>query len=159
MIQPSLFIAMSIADLLFCYRLHRSELDHVPLYSVFGDTVISRVADHKPRTLSELKCIRGIKKNQCDLYGADILRIVTEGTSDPHPIPNNDPSEALVLTPLIGLKNNQNKRKFQRRFMPTDDNEVYILELQQGKVYVGRSGHLRKRIKVFFIKFTNRNHI
>ena len=171
------FCCMSLSLLiqLKSFREHRSLVDSIPIYCVFGDTVMRSIAQDRPTTMQALQGIRGLTPEKCMQYGQDILQLV-RATPDLPPLD----------TPLL-LKKNSSRRRvpttgFRRRTLlqkmvpplrtpakltrmlepeslpvihnanrPSansthDDDQIYILELTQNRVYVGKTSDLRRRV-------------
>jgi len=110
---------MSLVISLKAYRVSKSLFENTPIYCVFGDTVLNSIVREKPKDISDLSKIRGFTSDKCVKYGSDIISMVS-----------NFPD---TVSPPASLKANKE--------------EVYILELAMGRVYVGRSSDLGKRIR------------
>lgn len=184
------------------YRQFRSAIERVPIYCVFGDTVMNSIAQAKPHSLESLQRIRGFTSEKCVLYGSDILRLVSiESHTPPIPVqPSCVASEESVVLlhasskgrwrdyhghsktraggagggfwawggkrrglrrklleqsfPLVaaGLRRAIGGQKLDSPRLPLSlgasnlDDEIYVLELAQGRVYVGRSSNVRRRL-------------
>ena len=160
--------SMSLLSHLKEYRLVKSATDKIPMYSVFGDTVMQAIAEVKPRTPQALQNIRGFSDEKCGRYGEDILRLVrTFGpTETPAPtIPVAPP--AVVLRhrrplPIILRRKSTSAGIPKKTFdvakllntapkrtpgIPAGKEGIYILELAQGRVYVGQSSDMRRRVQ------------
>ena len=111
---------MSLVNELKAYRLSKSVLENTPVYCVFGDTVLNAIAREKPRDIMDLSRIRGFTTEKCAKYGIEILSMV------------NSNSSVDIVVPRISLK--------------ASKEEIYILELAMGRVYVGRTSNLWARI-------------
>lgn len=59
------------------YRQLRSAVDKVPIYCVFGDTVMHSIVEKRPLSLEALSGIRGFTSEKCDRYGGDIVQLVS----------------------------------------------------------------------------------
>lgn len=77
------------------YRQTRSALEKVPIYCVFGDTVISTIAHSRPLTMQALLSVRGLTPEKCDQYGRDILQLVLQTSG--HERPPSPPPAAVVM--------------------------------------------------------------
>lgn len=178
----------------------RSALDKIPIYCVFGDTVITSIVQTRPQTVQALLGVRGLTPEKCGQYGGDIIRLV-QGTA-PDPVP---PASDVVMrhaksergwekTSRLGMhlhlpgdcsssacgsgssgRRRGAKRKLLHHLIPRAplvsvpalpppatlvdtrgtgslqlpacvDDDVYVLELAQGRVYVGRSSDWRRRV-------------
>lgn len=155
---------MSLLSHLKEYRQFKSIAERIPVYSVFGDTVLQSIVKTRPSTSTDLQSIRGFSKEKCDLYGLDIIRMVQTSVEPPASVP---PSSAVVLRhrtmkpfrgcskkkpmfvskpcgkPIVGP--NEWKR-FQGSSRGGDEG-IYILELSQGRVYVGQSSDIHRRVQ------------
>lgn len=153
-----LFCSMSLLLNLKEYRQLRSVKDQIPLYCVFGDTVIKSIAEDRPRSKQELMAIRGLTEDKVGRYGDDILKLVKRAPREPEAKKKVQPimvrharkfsaldpwtrRGALLKTFDVGRVSLASKR------VPTTKEGVYILELAQGRVYVGHSADMRRRIQ------------
>lgn len=152
------------------YRQLRSSVEKIPLYCVFGDTVIKSIVQDRPRDKQALQLIRGFTPDKCDRYGDDILGIVRSSKDKPA---NGKPKQpgtswsdhlpvvvrhtagktahslwsrrkAILKTFDVGAINTAANRT---PGVPAGREGVYILELSQGRVYVGHSSDIRRRIQ------------
>lgn len=57
--------------------MERSKADDVKPYFIYGDVQLEEIADKKPKTVDELKAIKGFGDVKCEKYGGDIIGIVT----------------------------------------------------------------------------------
>lgn len=167
--RPVLLYSMTLLMHLKEYRQVQSLAEKIPLYCVFGDTVIKSVAEVRPKTLADLQTIRGLSDEKRDRYGEDILRIVrgnpddppravppavTRSTSTPPVVMRHarrtsalDPwtkRKALLKTFEVSRVNTASQRI---PGIPAGKEGIYILELAQGRVYVGHSSDVRRRIQ------------
>ena len=71
-----LFCSMSLLASLKEYRQLRSLKDQIPLYCVFGDTVIKSLAEDRPSTQTALQAVRGFTEDKVQRYGDDVLRLI-----------------------------------------------------------------------------------
>jgi predicted GIY-YIG superfamily endonuclease len=159
----SLFLySMSLIYNLKEYRQLKSAAGKIPIYCVFGDTVMNSIAQNRPLTQKALLDIRGLTEEKCKLYGADILSMVKKSrASEPSTAP--EPPVVVVkhtrkrslLEPWsrrrgvtkpfdMGKVNTATKRI---PGIPAGREGVYILELTQGRVYVGHSSDMQRRIQ------------
>lgn len=58
------------------YRLERSKADNVKPYFIYSNAQLEEIANKKPKTLDELKAIKGFGDVKCEKYGGDIVGIV-----------------------------------------------------------------------------------
>jgi predicted GIY-YIG superfamily endonuclease len=141
----------------------RAVADKIPLYCVFGDTVIKSIAQTMPGNASDLVGIRGLTVEKRELYGSDILDIVercralppARGCDAKPPIVARHARRVSGFDPWTRrgalLKTFDSKRR--KPLEPvcaaplTGNQGVYVLELAQGRVYVGYSADVRSRIR------------
>ena len=157
---PLLFYSMSLLLHLKEYRQLKSAAEKIPIYCVFGDTVIKSIAQDRPRTQQDLQAIRGLTDEKRALYGQDILGIVRGSRPDEtpkQPVTIRHARKTTLLDPW------SRRRALVKSFdasrintaavkrlpgIPAGKEEgVYILELAQGRVYVGHSTDIRRRIQ------------
>ena len=69
----------SLFDALRAWRRDRAAADGVPAYVVAHDTLLSEIADLRPRTMPALRRVRGMGPAKLDRYGPEILAIVGRG--------------------------------------------------------------------------------
>jgi predicted GIY-YIG superfamily endonuclease len=185
-VSSFLFCSMSLLLHLKEYRQLQSSVEKIPLYCVFGDTVIKSIVQDRPRDKQGLLAIRGLSSDKCDRYGDDILRFVrtckkelpppsaskrlsasggASGNggpvwSDHMPVmvrhtPGKKPSsshhsglwsrrKAVFKAFEVGAINTAANRASKA---PPGKEEIYILELSQGRIYVGQSSDIRRRIQ------------
>lgn len=133
------------------YRQIRSSLDKIPLYCVFGDTVIRSIASSRPASKQALLAIPGISEEKCQLYGDDIIRLV-KTSKDQKQQPSTCPPVVVrhgnsVLSRQKAPFHPLRKRQPFAKPSACEDEGVYILELKQGMVYVGYSTNRRQRVQ------------
>jgi predicted GIY-YIG superfamily endonuclease len=122
------------------FRVERAAGQMIPIFCVFGDTVLNAIASNRPNSTQALMRIRGMSEEKCRLYGDDILRIVS---SHREPEPKARGMKLLrEPAPTPGFL------KLSRAVEPAtgDEDTVYILELLHGRVYVGRTKNPRRRL-------------
>jgi DNA helicase-2/ATP-dependent DNA helicase PcrA len=71
-------LTTSLFETLRSWRLETSQESGTAAYNVFGDQTLMDIAFAKPKTLSQLRVIKGIGEVKADLYGPDVLRIVRQ---------------------------------------------------------------------------------
>ncbi len=151
------FSFVMTSSLLFCnlreYRQLRSVTDHIPLYCVFGDTVLRSIANSMPLSTQALRAVPGVTEEKLKRYGEDILKIV-QASKNAKNVQRKTPSPSVVVrhTPAAlrtrGFNPLEKKAQLARsRPAAGADEGVYILELAQGRVYVGHSTDRRRRIQ------------
>jgi predicted GIY-YIG superfamily endonuclease len=159
------------------YRQMRSLVDRVPLYCVFGDTVMRSISQTMPTTIEALGEIRGLTSEKRDMYGEDIIRLVRasavmieppQGVDKRGVMGRAQQAPAVVLrhrAPVFKKKSPDphavwgparavkdfgqilNTSSQRLRGVPMGKEGVYVLELAQGRVYVGHSCDVRRRIQ------------
>jgi len=122
-----LLAMVSLLSHLRDFRVERAASQMIPVFCVFGDTVLNAIASNRPDSTQALMRIRGMSEEKCRLYGDDLLRIVS---SHGEPAPK---ARGCKLTR-------------QCEPLPGDEDTVYILELLHGRVYVGRTKNPRRRL-------------
>lgn len=157
---------MSLEHLLKAYRVRQAAIRDLPCYSVFGDVLIRSIIERKPRNGQELAQIKGMTPERCQWYGEDILRMVRTAPQSASRV-----GECLVtlrhgggngqrLTkpklpakrPGCDLSRDDEKQRARRplKVSPAGrdcgEDDVYILELQGGRIYVGKSGNVGRRV-------------
>jgi predicted GIY-YIG superfamily endonuclease len=141
------------------YRLVQSAADKIPIYSVFGDTVMLAIAQARPSTPEALKSIRGFTEEKCERYGNDVLRLVGAFPSLAPPPTQAANSKPVVLRHSRHQVNSRlkstaaiSKKSFDvlqlvKRTPAAGKEGIYVLELTQGRVYVGQSSDVRRRVQ------------
>ena len=71
------------------YRQFRSTVERVPIYCVFGDTVLHSIAKTRPLSLQALDGIRGFTPEKKEQYGGDIIQLVQNS------LPEHDPGSRI----------------------------------------------------------------
>lgn len=154
-----------LEGLLRAYRQRRSQLEHIPLYCVFGDVVLKSIVDKKPTSVTELERVTSMGIVKSIQYGADITKLVLDCVHEVH-IPEplvivkhskgnklRKPKISLAkrgVNPTVAVRETPAKRQavgkgFQ--YFDEDEDDVYVLELQKGRVYVGKSGNVTRRLE------------
>jgi predicted GIY-YIG superfamily endonuclease len=145
------------------YRQTRSAAEKVPIYCVFGDTVIRSLAQDRPATKQALLGIRGLTEEKCERYGDDIISIIRRFTSIAPASYYSRGSRALqpvvvrhgprytparrrqpALPPDLAQSRAATKRV---PGIPAGKEGIYVLELAKGRVYVGHSTDVKRRIQ------------
>jgi predicted GIY-YIG superfamily endonuclease len=170
------YMSLSLLIQLKSFREHRSLIDSIPIYCVFGDTVMRSIAQDRPTTMQALQGIRGLTPEKCLQYGQDIIQLVR---TTPANLPPLDPPLLLKKhparrrTPIAGGFRRRTllqkmapplrapyklSRVIESETLPDisnttkpspfsgDEDQIYILELSQGRVYVGKTSDLRRRV-------------
>jgi superfamily II DNA helicase RecQ len=63
------------------WRLEVARENKLPPYVVFHNTVLRRIAAHRPATLDDLEAIKGIGPKKRQTYGVAVLAVVTGGAA------------------------------------------------------------------------------
>jgi len=61
------------------WRAEVARAHNLPAYVIFHDATLAEIARRHPRSLADLQGISGIGAKKLEAYGADVLRVVTEG--------------------------------------------------------------------------------
>jgi predicted GIY-YIG superfamily endonuclease len=159
--------SMSLLNHLKEFRHTRSLVEKIPMYCVFGDTVMRSITQTRPTNLEALQSIRGFSGDKCTKYGPDIIKLVKHSGRPPAPPPAIPPVVVRHGVSIRGGRSSLFKKRWghpacpTRPFNPAQQvNEtaqripatppgregVYILELAQGRVYVGHSSDTRRRM-------------
>jgi hypothetical protein len=165
----SLHVSMGLEHLLKAYRIRQAALRDLPCYSVLGDVLIREIVDRKPRDAHSLSQIRGMTEQRLSWFGDDILRMVRQAPLMRTPA-HIEPREPRIvmrhggggskLTKPRALLGRRQAEPYQARSAPArrvlepaprasaggDDDNVYVLELAGGRVYVGKSGNVGRRV-------------
>jgi predicted GIY-YIG superfamily endonuclease len=132
------------------YRQVRSVADKIPLYCVFGDTVIRSIAQERPACRQALLEIRGITDDKCERYGEDILKMVKQAGCVPaskKPLPPPIVLRHRARSRLQRVKAPCLTQPVRAQSTPPGKEGIYVLELAQGRVYVGHSADVKRRIQ------------
>ena len=153
------------------FRHTRANADNVSIYSVFPDTVLRTIAQDRPTSLEALTAIRGFPSGKSAEYGPEILRLVrttpaaasgtggTGGAGGGVRLPSSGLRRALLrkLTSSLAGGKRAPRPTAPKHELPSafikkkeavagDDDQIYILELIGGRVYVGRTSCLDRRM-------------
>jgi predicted GIY-YIG superfamily endonuclease len=145
------------------YRAEQAYIRAVPTSAVFGDKLMKQIASAHPNTLKQLMSMKGIGATRFENYGRDIVRLVNLN-SKAKPASGGAarsrgkaPLKPLSLSRPRGPKPRPKPKPRPRPcarktrakaadappLLPTS---VYILELEGGRVYVGSSKNVKRRI-------------
>jgi predicted GIY-YIG superfamily endonuclease len=140
-----IFLAhMSIARALIHYRSVKSKAMDIPLYNVFCDNALERLIHTRPRTIGDLTKIKGFDQQRCNAYGQDLLRLF-DNFSIYEDAPR--PRSTVVLHANRRLKRTGVGNFLTKAIAPRDEDRIYVLELDKGRVYVGRSKNVARRVQ------------
>ena len=152
------------------YRTEQAFARSVPATSIYGNKLISEISMRKPTTLKQLLAMRGMGARRCKSYGADIIKLVSmsdghsggDGSAKikskkhlkkapttrprpkprPRPRPRPRPKPALAKTAGSPVPIPQH----HKGLTPPQKSSVYAIELEDGRVYVGSSRNVERRI-------------
>lgn len=132
------------------YRQSKAAATKVPIYCIFGDTVMKSIAAERPVSMQALQAIRGFSDEKCELYGREILELVRVS-----PPARDDAISAKSRPAVVKRRAPVVQRNFRRPVAITarrnaigwNREGVYILELLHGRVYVGHSSDVAKRVQ------------
>jgi len=110
----------------------------------------------------ELSRIKGMTQQRCEWYGTDILRLVQQARGGSVTLRHDKGSGHRLTKPQLPAGRRVRKahdwsdpyarapakRVFNGLVTPSEgrDDDVYVLELAAGRVYVGKSGNVIKRV-------------
>ena len=165
--MASFHASMCLEHLLKSYRVRQAAQRDLPCYSVLGDVLIRQIIENKPKTGEDLCRIKGMSPQRCEWYGEDILRMVRQAPllavrmkDEPTPVPRREGSVVLRhgggggqrLTKPKPYQRTGEPGKMAKRVLSATSrpeaagDDVYILELAQGRVYVGKSCNVTRRV-------------
>lgn len=172
----SFHVSMSLEHLLKAYRVRQASQRDLPCYSVLGDVLIRQIIERKPRDAAELSRIRGMTDERCQWYGDDILRMVRQAplvraplaceAREPRVVMRHGGNGGAKLTKPRPSRRAQSapyasraapaplaaasapaRRVLEPAARPNAaGDDVYVLELAGGRVYVGKSGNVGRRV-------------
>lgn len=165
---------MCLEHLLKAYRIKQASTRDLPCFSVFSDAVIRKIIESRPHTAQELAGIRGMSKQRCEAYGEDILRLVLQAPSQAPKAVRPGAGGKSAVKPVVLKHSTSGGRSLtkpkastpaksraysaQPYARPTPrvltvtprvsgpEDDVYILELAKGRVYVGKTSNLERRV-------------
>ena len=164
-------VNLALENVLRQYRTQQAFSRSVPANSIYGNKLMHSILEKKPSTLRQLTTLKGMGTKRCKTYGPDLIKLIHVALKDkqptpagkkaikaaanflsrpnpisaakprprPRPRPRPKPGCALaaVQLPVAGTKP---KSKPQAK-------SVYVLELEDGRVYVGSSANVNRRIQ------------
>lgn len=165
----SFHVSMGLEHLLKAYRMRQAAQRDLPCYSVLGDVLIRQIIERKPRDCRELSQLKGMTGERCEWYGEDILRMVRQAPLvRAQPLSSGEPREqrVVVMRHGGGTKLTKPRSSCRRQVDPYPpraavgsrrvmepaawgggaEDDVYVLELAGGRVYVGKSGDVERRV-------------
>ena len=121
------------------YRTDQAYIRAIPAMNVFNDGVLKGIVAARPTTLKQLEAVRGIGPRRRAAYGADIVRLVNsmKGKGKTSQFFQEKPAPKPAREP----------RPAPPKPARQDKTDVYILELEQGRVYVGSSKDVKRRVE------------
>ena len=126
------------------YRSQQASAQGMPAMNVFGNKVIKSICASKPGNLKKLQKIKGIGAGRQAKYGPDIINFVNM-SKKPSVVSRFFNTNAATL-PKAPPKPKPCPKPFPKPRPKTGETEVYVLELEQGRVYVGSSKDVERRI-------------
>jgi len=78
---------MGVLEALWEWREHEAQRQNRPPFKIVTDQALVRIAQSRPRSLSALRKVRGLSKNQVGRYGDQLLQAVRAGKNRPVPTP------------------------------------------------------------------------
>lgn len=164
-----------LARVLRAYRAEQALQQAMPAMNVFGDKVLKSIVAARPGTLKQLQAIKGIGASRGAKYGADIVRMVnTSRKQCPRrartDAKSGEPRGAktvksrffaqaaevaqICAAPVCAVPVPSKPApckpkpipKPKPKPKPGDCPSVYVLELAQGRVYVGSSKNVERRV-------------
>ncbi len=166
--------SMPLEKSLRLYRAEQAYMRAIPAMNVYGDKLMGQIISTRPSTLKQLMAIKGIGAARFQNYGRDIIRLInmdtkTRKTQVKIPITAKTPGtpRKKVLAPPRPRPRPRPKPKPKPRPRPCVASQktngelvvapevsvpappptsVYILELECGRVYVGSSKNVKRRI-------------
>lgn len=140
-------ISMCLEQMLKEYRMSQSISRGIPCYFVFGDVVLKEIAAARPADLKALYELKGMGPERLNLYGNDILKIVSESNRKVSRFfCCNKPHEKRYFRKRCPLAKDPPVSRIFEPTKVTDECDVYVLELSEGKVYVGKSKDKKRRL-------------
>lgn len=147
----------------------------IPASNIYGDKLLKKIVSTRPNTLKQLLGMKGIGTTRFQNYGRDIVRLINIDTKTRKTdaartqaatvkaacAPRRKPLSAPRPRPRPRPKPKPRPRPFAGKQRPTHDTtpdmsspplpsppptSVYVLELECGRVYVGSSTNVKRRI-------------
>lgn len=150
------------------YRTEQAYIRAIPASTVYSDKLMSQIAAARPNTLKQLMSMKGIGAVRFDNYGKDIVRLINLNSKPkkaraqpakrkktPKPVslarprPRPRPRPKPRPRPCVAAKKPvPDSVTAVSPASPSNDapTEVYILELEGDRVYVGSSKNVERRI-------------
>jgi superfamily II DNA helicase RecQ len=79
--RPKLVVDSHIEDRLRAWRLAEAKRRGVPAFRIFSDQTLKEVAARRPATAAELLAIHGLGMSTVEKYGAQLFRLLHEGSA------------------------------------------------------------------------------
>lgn len=137
-------LQMSLLGILQLYRRQQASIQKLPKYMIFPNKALTQMVAKKPDSTNALLQINGIGKKRVSMFGEDLLNIIKNNTTTPK-------------KPKVIVQHNKKTHKIKTKATPKQDacpmqnkpmtTSVYILELSDNKVYVGKSINITHRIQ------------
>jgi predicted GIY-YIG superfamily endonuclease len=151
------------------YRAEQAYIRAIPASTVFGDKLMNQIAAARPNTLKQLMSMKGIGTTRFENYGRDIVRMINLNTKDmklkpkvrakpkgerklralsapPRPRPRPRPRPKPRPRPCRKQLSAPVKSEALPVLPDPTPTSIYILELEDDRVYVGSSKNVKRRI-------------
>lgn len=144
------------------YRTEQAYIRAIPPSTVFGDKLMNKIAATRPSTLKQLLTMKGIGPTRFENYGRDIVRLVNLSSKpakgkatlkgkhpSPRKLPRPRPRPRPKPKPRPAPRPCRSAIAPAAAPIPQSNStppSVYILELEDGRVYVGSSKNVEQRI-------------
>lgn len=134
------------------YRQDQAYVKAISAMNVFGDKVLRGIVSAKPTSLKRLEEIKGIGAKRREMYGPDIVRLVNMAKrKSPVRPARKEPVKASRFfrqeEPCPSPPKAPIRQRSRRELLAGQQASVYILELEQGRVYVGSSRDVKRRVE------------
>lgn len=152
--------AMSLTAQLKAYRSQRAALNKVSKFMIMSNKVITHLNQTRPHTLTGLRQIIGMTTQQIKTYGEDILRLIRKYST---PAAATQPAVLVVHNSSCTAQPQLKKTKQNSTLVPQsvrqtptvlvrnsidyDRTKVYILKLEKGYYYVGKTKDFKRRLQ------------
>lgn len=159
--------ATTLEKTLRLYRTEQAYMRAVPASTVFGDRLLTQISSTRPTTLKQLHAMKGIGAARFENYGRDIIRLINLNIKSqkrrtarngktplkpvclpprPRPKPRPRPRPRPARKACVLPKKATTQPVASVTAAPSPPTSVYILELEDDRVYVGSSTNVERRI-------------
>lgn len=152
------------------YRTHQAFTRSVPANSIYGNKLMHSILAKKPMTIKQLTTLKGMGPKRCQAYGPDIIKLINNSIKNKDPIQpdQNTGKQAIRAAAKYLMPKSAGRPKPKPRPRPRPrpkpgcalkplsvkpaasrpaKKSVYVLELENGRVYVGSSANVNRRIQ------------